>query len=653
MTTKIPISSRIGILAILAMACLVFLPSIDYHFTNWDDDIHVTNNPAVHHLSLESLAGLFRPTAKYMYHPLTMLTYNLDWKSGEGSPLAFHATNILLHLLNILLVFVFLRKILSSEGAALFAAAVFALHPLQVESVAWISARKELLYAFFYLAALGSYFQQEKKNGLLHYIISLFFFACALFSKPTAVTLPLVIVLAEFWRTKKLGLKELYRVIPFFIGALAFALFFIRIQTEQAPPPMKYYSFVQQSLLVAYQLVFYLWKALLPFKLSSCYAYPPLVNNMLPWVYYAAPVFITAIAAALWLLKKKSAALSAGLIFYVVTVSPVLQLVPFNNASLVADRYIYLPILGIAFFFYQCAAFIGSRISSFVPDIHVPKELPAGLFILCLFVISVGRISVWHDSITLFNDVIEKNDRINIAYGDRANAKVQAGDFSGALEDCNRLIEISPSNGKAFYNMGTAHSGLKLYRNAADDFSRSIALGYNVASVYYNRGTACYHLGSIDSALSDYRAAELRDPLFADAPYSIGYVMLRDRRDPAAALRCFDTVLSINPDHVETLYQKASAEYELRWYGMAMSDLAAAISRQPALQNDSLVVRINASIDSVNSAISKINDRLASAPGSMNEYAQRSKLFLILGDSTRSMLDQKTAALTLQKGVRR
>jgi protein O-mannosyl-transferase len=653
MKTTIPVSTRIGMLAILAIACFVFLPSINYHFTNWDDDIYVTNNPAIHQLSLESLAGLFRPTAKYMYHPLTMVSYSLDWKSGEGSPLAFHATNILLHLLNILLVFVFLRKILASEGAVLFATAVFALHPLQVESVAWISARKELLYTFFYLAALSMYFQQEKKNRFLYYVISLFFFACSLFSKPTAVTLPMVIVLAEFWRTKKLGIKEVYRILPFFIGALTFAFFFIRNQTEQAPPPMKYYSFTQQFLLIAYQLVFYLWKALLPFKLSSCYAYPQLMNNMLPWVYYATPVFFAAIAAALWLLKKKSATLSAGLIFYVVTLSPVLQLVPFNNASLVADRYMYLPILGIAFFFCQCAEFIESQLSSYVPKIHIPKGLPAGLFVLCLFVISVGRISVWQDSITLFNDVIEKNDRINIAYGDRANAKILAGDFSGALEDCNRLIEISPSNGKAYYNMGTAHSGLKLYRDAADDFSRSIDLGYTVASVYYNRGTACYHLGSIDSALSDYRATELRDPQFADAQYSIGYVMLHDRKDPAAALRCFESVLSVHPDHVEALYQKASAEYDLRSYGMAMSDLAAAISRQPALQNDSLVARINTSIDSVNTAISKINDRLASAPGSINEYVQRSRLFLMLGDSTRSILDLKTAALPLQKKVLR
>ena len=249
----------------------------------------------------------------------------------------------------------------------------------------------------------------------------------------------------------------------------------------------------------------------------------------------------------------------------------------------------------------------------------------------------------------MFNDVIEKNDRINIAYGDRANAEVQAGDFSAALKDCGKLLEISPSNGKAFYNMGTAHSGLKLYRNAVDDFSRSIALGYNVASVDHNRGTAYYHLGAVDSAVSDYHVAELRDKQFADAPFSIGFVMLHDRKDAATALRYFDTALSVNPGHAEALYQKACAENDLRFYGMAMADLAAVISRQPSMQNDSLVARINTSVNDINAAISKIGDQLARAPGSKYLYEQRSRLFMMLGDSTRSMLDLKAAALPAEK----
>ena len=644
MKPKMPASTRLGIIAILAMACAVFIPSVEYQFTNWDDDIHVTNNPAVHQLSLDSLAGLLRPTEKYMYHPLTMATFALDWKLGNGSPFPFHATNVLLHLANILLLFVFLRKVIRSDAEVLFLTAVFAVHPLQVESVAWISARKELLYAFFYLASLLAYFRRDGKKSDWYYPLSIFFFACSLFSKPTAVTLPAVIILIEFWRSKKIGIKELVRLTPFLIGAAAFALFLIRSQNDQILPPLKDYSAGQQILLVAYQLVFYPWKAALPFGLSACYAYPPLINGALPLIYYTAPAFIAAAAAAVWLMRKQCNGLLPGLVLYVLALSPVLQLVPFNNASLVSDRYVYLPIVGIAFFLYQCAKCAVARVSSYAPAAIIPKELPCGLFVLGLVVLSLGRIGVWKDSITLFSDVIAKNDRINIAYGDRANAEVQAGRFAVAVEDCDKLIEISPDNGKAYYNRGTAQSGLGLYRNAVDDFTRSIVLGYTVASVYYNRGAAYYRLGVVDSALSDFRGAKTRNPFFADAPYSIGYAMLYDRRDPHSAIRYFDSALAINPGHAEALYQKARAGYNLRLYGMAMSDLAAAISVQPDLSGDSLIARVNFSIDSVNSAISTIGDQLTRSPGLTEAYSRRSSLYLMLGDSVRSMLDLRTAS---------
>ncbi len=653
MKKPMPVLTRIGIFLIIAISCVVFLPSLDYQFTNWDDDIHVTNNPAIHQATFESLAHLFRPTAKYMYHPLTMATYAIDWKTGEDSAWTFHATNIFLHLINIVLVFFLLRKFLPSDVAVLFGTAVFAVHPMQVESVAWISARKELLYAFFYLLSLMLYFAENDKKKTRRYIISIFFFFCSLLSKPTAVTLPIVIVLLEFWRTKKIDAKAVFKALPFMAISLAYAYLFIKIQNESALPPLQHYSFPQQALLIVYQVAFYVWKSALPVRLSACYAYPQLLNNTLPPVYYAAPVALVALAAALWMVNRRSKNLFPGLIFYIVTLSPVLQLVPFNNASLVADRYIYLPIIGIAFFFYQVSEYIETRLSRYAPEMNVTKNILCGLFILSLFVVAQSRIGVWKDSITLFNDVIEKNNHINIAYGNRANAEIQKGDFSGAVDDCNRLIEISPDNGKAFYNRGNAYSGLKLYREAVSDFTQSIKLGYTLSSVYYNRGTAYYHAGVIDSALLDYRSSEIRDLKFADAPFSIGYVMLHARKDPVTAIKYFDTALAIDRNHAEALFQKASAEVELRFYGGAMSDLAAAIGNQPELKNDSLVARINRSIDGVNTAIAAISDQIEKSPRSVPYRAQRGKLFLMLGDSARAALDMKAAAQYSEGGGRR
>jgi len=652
MKPAMPLSTRAAIFAILAAACIVFLPSIGYQFTNWDDDIYVVNNPAIRQLSPGSVALLFRPTAEYMYHPLTMVTYSIDWQAGGGTAWTFHATNILLHLLNVVLVFFLLKKLSMPDGMAIFITAVFALHPLQVESVAWISARKELLYAFFYLASLAAYLRSTEKKSPWFYATALFLFACALFSKPTAVTLPAAIFLIELWKSKKVGAKSLYKLIPFLIGTAAYSLFFLKSQSNGALPPLKYYSLFQQSLLFFYQVAFYIVKAVFPVNLSSCYAYPQLAGHGLPWTYYAAPFLLALIVIPLWLLRKRPVDLFAGLIFYVVALSPVLQVIPFNNASLVADRYCYLPILGIALFLYQLFELAESRISVHAPETPIPKALPEAVFVLCLFVISLGRVGVWKNSVTLFDDVIEKNDRINIAYGNRANARIQAGNFAGALEDCVKLLGLDPGNAKAFYNKGNAESGLERYREAVNDYSRSIALGYLPASVFYNRGTAYYHLGFVDSALADYRLSRTRDDRFADAPYSIGYIILHDRKDPLASLSYFEAALAINPDHTEAMYQKAIAEYSLRLLGSAMSDLAAAVGNQPGLKCDSMVTRINSSIDSVNVTAARLTELIDKAPGKVQYLEMRRALFITLGDSTRASLDQKIAAQYSSKHAR-
>ena len=410
------------------------------------------------------------------------------------------------------------------------------------------------------------------------------------------------------------------------------------------PPPMKYYPFPQQILLIIYQVVFYIVKAAFPFRLSSCYAYPQLVDHSLPWTFYAAPLLLALLIVFLWLLKRRSDNLFPGIIFYVVALSPVLQMIPFNNASLVADRYCYIPILGIAFFLYQLIEFAESRMFTDSTKMKIPLSVPYAIFILYLLVLSLTRIEVWKNSIPLFTDVIEKNDRINIAYGDRANARIQAGDFGGALEDCAKLLQFDPDNAKAFYNKGNAESGLGHYREAVASYSRSLALGYLPASLFYNRGTAYYHLGLVDSALIDYRNSQNRDDHFADAPFSIGYILLHDRKDPLHSLKYFESALAANPNYAEALYQKACAEYDLRLLGGAMSDLAAAIANEPELKSDSMVARINFATDSINVIIGRVTELIDRTPDKGRSLELRRTLYMMLGDSARASLDSKIAA---------
>ena len=235
-----------------------------------------------------------------------------------------------------------------------------------------------------------------------------------------------------------------------------------------------------------------------------------------------------------------------------------LQLIPFNNASLVADRYVYLPIIGLAYFFSQLTDLVADR---FKNNSIEPADLRNVFFaftVLLLIVPSIQRVEVWKNSVSLFDDVIEKNDRIGIAYGNRADAELKEGNFSSALADCNELVRLKPDDGRAYYDRGNALLGLQRYRAAVIDLSRSIQLGDAKSSVYYNRGTAYYDLGAVDTALADFHAARVIDPSFADAAYSIGYAMCHSGRDARDAMAYFDSAIRNQPRYTEALYQRSN-----------------------------------------------------------------------------------------------
>jgi tetratricopeptide (TPR) repeat protein len=273
-----------------------------------------------------------------------------------------------------------------------------------------------------------------------------------------------------------------------------------------------------------------------------------------------------------------------------------------------------------------------------------------GLIVLLLLVSSLQRIHVWKNGLTLFDDIIQKNDHIGIAYGNRAETKSKNGDFVGALADCEHLVALRPDDGQAFYVRGNAFLALHMYRAALRDLTHSIGIGFDKSSAFYNRGLAYYNLGASDSALVDFHSSRSLDPGFADAPYSIGYVTLHSRGDARSAVAYFDSALAINPKYAEALYQKASAEYALRSYGKAMEDLSTAISNHPELRSDPLVAEINRSIDSVNAAISTLKSLQGKASRANEIRMLLHELYTMLGDSLRA--DAIAASLHPRRGGR-
>ncbi|MBI2429373.1 MAG: tetratricopeptide repeat protein [Ignavibacteriales bacterium] len=646
MIKKIADNPYTYLLCIIILVWIVYYPAVHFDFTNWDDDIHITNNPAVQQISIRSFIQLFLPTPQYMYHPVTMISYMVEWRLSDGSSWLFHLTNIVVHVCNIILVFLVLRQFHLSKTIVIFCTALFGLHPLQVESVAWISARKELLYALFYLLSILFYLYHQQTQAKKYIVISLVAFMLSLLSKPTAITLPFVLIALEYSRSRRSLFEISKYVTPYLLAAILFLFFFLQSPQTKLSPPIEYYSFYQRIVLIVYELSFYIWKFLFPFHLSACYAYPD--ADVLRAHYYVIPILVAILIAALiyFTVEKKKALF--GILLYGIAIVPVLQIIPFHNASLVADRYVYLPIIGLGLFLSHGIQ-VKKRGEEFDYIAVVLQKLLLGFLILAMSVASLDRLFVWKNSVDLFTDVIEKNPTLALAYGNRANAKLLSGDYNGTIEDCAALLRLNPFDGKAYYNQGNAYSQLGKYDTAIECYNKSILNGFVIANVFYNRGNAYYMSGKIDSALTDYHRSLDYAMMKTESYYSIGYVYLFGKKDYRMAQYYFDSALAGNPASTPSYYYRAECFFNMQQYTNASNDLLLASRIDPNILKTEIFFRVDSAIQSVNRNIDSLTGILSIHPNRISLLRKRSELYFQIGDSVSGNDDVRKIITLRQK----
>lgn len=630
--------SRAVLVGILFLTLIAYSHTIGFQFTNWDDDIHVTENMTVQELSARSIADSFLPSTKYMYHPLTMISYMIDWSISHGAPWSFHMTNVALHCANIIILFFVLRRLNLPKTVLNFCLILFALHPLQSESVAWISARKELLYAMFYLLSLLGYLQWKKSLSFVYLFVSFVCFILSLLSKPTAVTLPVVIIAATIVYDRTSIRSTLISLIPFFIVMAGFSLFLIQTNTPQSILPFETYTWTQRIFFIVYGLAFYLWKAAYPVFLSACYGYPP---YDIPISYFVMTGVVVISALTILIVSRERRNTIAGLLLYGVLISPVLQIIPFTNASFVADRYAYLPIVGIGLFFGYGVRSIIERIQDQGSIELLLKKFMLLFITVCLFLVSYERTFIWKESVSLFTDVIGKKPDLALAYGNRGNALIAKGDYAGAIADLNQMLLLQPNNGKALYNQGNAYSQLGKYAIAIENYSSAIRNGFTNSAIFYNRGIALYKTGSIDEALMSLHQALAIDSRYVGALYTIGYIQLHDKDDPVAALKFLDSTIHVNPADGNAYYYRAEANLAVYRYGEALSDMISAALLQPAFGQMPLVDKVNVAIQRTMVSIDSLTAMINRNPSDIASRRTRAQYFLRLGDTNRAAIDER------------
>jgi tetratricopeptide (TPR) repeat protein len=585
-SSKNKLYTRVLVAAILLITVIVHSDSLNNGFVNWDDDKYVFNNEDIRQLDGQSILRFFTTYYLRMYQPITMISYACDYKMGELTPLTYHRTNLILHLLNVLLVFCAVLLLTKQAAIAAISALFFGVHPLHVESVAWISERKDLLYSLFYLGSLITYILYRKRNNSYRlYFLAILFFLFSLLSKSAAVSLPLILVLTDYYLNPKLEFRSNLDKIPFFVLSVIFGIVSLMSQRILGShwDYVIGYTLLDRLFMGSYAFTFYIVKSILPFGLSAIHPMPLKPAGLLPIVYY-----ISGLAFILfpWILVKvfKSKAdetlrkdIIYGALFFFFTIVLVIFM-PVGQA-VVAERYTYIPYIGLFVILGRVYLYLGQRKHFFSPVLQYGYTAVIGIMLIVFAHGAYARNTVWRDTLTLFSDVIDKYPETGIAYNNRGNVRRDQNDFQGAMEDYGKAIELDYDD--AYNNRGILRNRMNDYINAIEDFNRALHGKSDREIAYYNRGIAKLNLGDFGGAVEDFGNAIETDPQYSDAYNNRGFVRYEKLADFIGAIHDFDTAIGLSPAEPDIYYNRGNAKTLAGRYESAIMDYDRALQIKP------------------------------------------------------------------------
>jgi protein O-mannosyl-transferase len=628
---------------IVVSTLLAYFPVCKNNFINWDDDAYVYDNSDIQSLKPENLKTLFTKNYVSEYVPLTMVSFAIDYQIGGLNPKVYIFTNLILHILNSLLVFGLILLILKSinnskyiffqEGTKPFLIAgitafLFAIHPINVESVAWVSERKNVLYVFFYLLALISYIKYLKDGKYKFYSFSLILFLCSLLSKGLAVSLPLSLVAIDYLLERKLfSLKVMIEKAPFFLISLFFGV--VTILTQEKVISGIPNSFFDHIALVSYGFVSYLVKLILPVNLSVFYSFPHETNL----VHWFCLVLLLAIIPILIIYRKhlfQTRFPLFAICFYLANIVFLIQLIPFGDI-LMADRFIYLSSIG----FFLLAAILISKLTWKFSTIFVLLAVSMLLYGLRTF----ERTKVWNNNIDFWNILIEQNNTIPHAWNNRGNAKVNSGDKTGAINDYGKAIQLDPNYYVALYNRGVIKSEQRDFDGALNDINKVIKMMPSYMDVYAFRGKILYSLGKPNDALSDFSKAININPENAKIYFLRGNIK-RETGDYKGALSDFNIAIKKMPGFMEAYIFRGITFYYLGNPDKALNDLNAAIQKNPGYV-DAYYNRgkLKYLLNDFGGALADLTQAVKIDPAYVNAYMIRAKARMKMTDFTGSLSD--------------
>jgi len=602
----------IGVIVVISFIC--FASALKNDLVNWDDYAYIRDNQAIRTLSPDNISHIFnyKTFIAGNYHPLTILSYAIEYKVAGLRPFLYHFDNIILHLLNVILFAWMIWLLTKKINATVISAALFAVHPMRVESVVWAAERKDVLYTFFFLSALICYILYSVKSGyqVRYYISSLIFLLLSLLSKGQAVVLPLTLFLIDYWYKRQFGTKQVLEKIPFFILSLLFGLIAIQAQASSLTVQrLISHTPVERIIFAFYNLTAYIYKLIFPYNLSCFYSYPA-TGKM--WIIYSGAV-ITLILIALVLLRyRKNQTVMFGILFYIFTVSIVLQLIPVGNA-IIADRYTYIPYIGL---FFIIGILLDKLITQF-PRWKKPVTVIILLQLLIFAGVSAAQTLTWKNNETLWKHVISLNPKEGMAYNNLAGSYMESGDLEKAqgllltgtlykenypeyykiynnlgsyyfrkgnnikaLQYFDTAVSLEPKFSNTKFNRGLTYTNLEKYDEAISDFTSLInSNGNKNPDWYYSRGNAYKKMNLIDSAIADYGRAIQLKPDYYGAYTNLGNIFA-NTGDMDKAINNYNLALKYASDKDKglTYHNRSIVYFRKKDYRQALSDAETALS---------------------------------------------------------------------------
>ncbi|MBW2570177.1 MAG: tetratricopeptide repeat protein [Deltaproteobacteria bacterium] len=536
-------------LLLIAAILISYWQVKDFDFICFDDKPYVTENRRVQSgLTVKGFIWAFTTFHASNWHPLTWLSHMLDCELYGLNPMGHHWTSLQIHIANTLLLFFILQYMTGALWRSAFVAALFALHPLHVESIAWVAERKDVLSTFFGMLALLSYCRYAKQPTLAGYLLIILFLSMGLMAKPMLVTLPFLLLLLDFWPLERLRFVTVFRLvlekIPLFVPVIiSSCLTFMAQQSSGAVKSLESFPLTVRAANAFVSYASYAVKAIWPHNLTVFYPHP---GNSLPlWQVFGAILLVGGASVLAIRSLKKYPYIAVGLFWYLGTLVPVIGLIQVGPQAM-ADRYTYIPMTGLFII-------IAWGFSDLSTKWHYRKIVLTLFAVIILSVLAVStffQLGYWRSSIALFEYAVNITENNYLAHNNLGAALLEKGKFDKAVLHIKESLRIEPGCKAALYNLGAALSAQGKLDKAVLHYNDVLKINPEDAIVHNNLADVLSVQGKLDEAVLHYNKALKINSDHADAHCSLGSLLARQNKFKEAIFHLAEAI-RINPDYAE------------------------------------------------------------------------------------------------------